>query len=269
MLAGLLLTALLMGIGGMAHCAAMCGAPCAAVFPRGIPITALLGRCLGYAVLGLLASASAGLIARWGQQVSMLQPIWIMLQVAAVFLGIWMLWVGSMPQQVNAWGRQIYQRLRHRLTGPDASQNMKKWQPFIPLVAGFAWVAMPCGLLYAALMVAALAEQPWGGALVMLAFAVPSAVGVWAAPTLLGWLTRVSRRSVARPLAENVAVPVLWFKKGGADASSLTRVETSSPRGSLTFDPSWAVRLAGVSLAATAAWGVFHQIVAQWQAWCA
>ena len=269
MLTGLLLTALLMGLGGMPHCAAMCGAPCAAVLPRGVPLSALAGRCVGYAVLGLVASASAGLISRWGQQISMLQPIWLMLQVAAVLLGVWLLATGHMPQQVNALGHQAYMRFRQRVVGrrtEAGAMNRSLWMPFL---AGMAWAALPCGLLYAALMVAALASEPWGGALVMLAFAIPSAVGVWAAPTLLAWLSRAYGKTSTPSNAASQPVPILWFK-GGAAAKSipLPGNETASADARL-FDPRWAVRLAGLSLALTAAWAVSHQIIAQWRAWCA
>ena len=54
-----MLAAFLMGLGGVPHCAAMCGAACAVVFPGGVPRWALVGRCLSYAVLGVVAAASA------------------------------------------------------------------------------------------------------------------------------------------------------------------------------------------------------------------
>ena len=163
MLTGLMLTAFFMGLGGIAHCAAMCGAPCAAALPGGVPLLALVGRALAYTLLGLVASTGAGLISRWGQQISMLQPIWLMLQLAAVMLGLWLLWTGSMPRQVNVWGQQAYHRARDRVLGQDAPHWLNAWRPVMPLFAGMVWAVMPCGLLYAALMVAALASEPWGG----------------------------------------------------------------------------------------------------------
>ena len=44
---------------------------------------------------------------------------------------------------------------------------------------------MPCGLLYSALMVAALSNDVWSGALVMALFALGSSVSLWAGPWLL------------------------------------------------------------------------------------
>ena len=269
MLTGLMLTAFFMGLGGIAHCAAMCGAPCAAALPGGVPILALVGRALAYTLLGLVASTGAGLISRWGQQISMLQPIWLMLQLAAVMLGLWLLWTGSMPRQVNVWGQQAYHRARDRVLGQDAPHWLNAWRPVMPLFAGMVWAVMPCGLLYAALMVAALASEPWGGALIMLSFAVPSSIGVWAAPALLTWLGRVMRRQPVADGAPPAVVPILWFKSKGETASTgaISRQSSVTPRN--VIDARWAIRLAGLSLALMAAWGVSHQLMAQWQAWCA
>jgi sulfite exporter TauE/SafE len=52
---------------------------------------------------------------------------------------------------------------------------------------------MPCGLLYSALLVAALSPGPWQGAGVMLLFALGSSVSLLAGP----WLWRLLGR--ARP----------------------------------------------------------------------
>jgi len=48
------------------------------------------------------------------------------------------------------------------------------------------WALMPCGLLYSALMVAALSGSSVDGALTMALFALGSSVSLWAAPWL--WL---------------------------------------------------------------------------------
>lgn len=269
MLTGLLWTAFLMGLGGIAHCAAMCGVPCAAAMPRGIPVLALVGRCLAYGMLGLLAALGAGLVSRWGQQVSMLQPIWLMIQLGAVIMGVWLMWSGHMPRQVNTWGQQAYHRVRARFIQHDAPGWLKAGQPLVPLFAGMAWAVLPCGLLYAALVVAALAPAPWAGALVMLAFAVPSAIGVWAAPALLKWLSRFTRSGAPVAAQASTVIPILWLDpRAPAATPKGPNVPSETHQGAL-IDPRWAVRLAGLSLALIAGWAVSHQLVTQWQAWCA
>lgn len=189
MLTGLVATAFLMGVSGAPHCATMCGMPCAAALQRNIPLSALLGRWFSYAILGLLASSSAALISSWGREVAMIKPIWLMAQFLAVILGLWMAWKGAVPAKLEQVGIQGYHRLQARLGGRQAGL-VPVISNAVPFVAGMLWGAVPCGLLYGALMVAALAPEPWQGALVMSAFALPSGVGVWLAPQLLARLKK-------------------------------------------------------------------------------
>ena len=150
------------------------------------------------------------------------------------------------------------------------------------------WAFLPCGLLYAALMLATLAPTPAGGAAVMLAFSVPSALGVWAAPWVLRKLIRRASPAADAPVTASApsapaatAAPVVWLRSVGAadgtvpgqGAASGTRpqsgVQPGVPSGSAWLDPRWAIRLAGLSMAAMAAWAVSHHLWAQYQAWCA
>lgn len=291
MLTGLLLTAFLMGLGGMAHCAAMCGVACSAAFPRGLPVATWLGRLLGYALLGAVAASSAGAVSRWGREVAMLKPLWIMAQVAVVMLGVYLMLLGRMPAAFDGAGRSAYDGLRARLgawPGRLPAPWRGVWRQTWPLLGGMAWALLPCGLLYAALMVAALAPSAGGGAAVMLAFAVPSSVGVWAAPWLLRQL-RTWRSAQTRPSADawgpsgasqaGATVPVIWMKPATnsgampattAGAAPVPAVDAPAPAAASTWlDPRWAVRLAGACMALLGAWAVWHQLVAQWQAWCA
>lgn len=280
MLSGLMLTAFLMGLGGIPHCAAMCGAACAAALPRGVPPLALVGRCLGYAALGSVAAASASLLAQWGRQVSVLQPFWVLLQAMAVVAGAWLLFTGHMPQALERGGQRVYWRLRGHVRRVLGETRAVRWRSVWPLLAGLAWAAVPCGLLYAALMVAALAPSAIGGAAVMLSFALPSALGVWAAPAVL---TRLVRRA---PMGGQVAAPVIWLAQDEAamvgDAHGACQPDSPHPsgaarasvgawakRGQALFDPRWAVRASGLCLSAMAVWGLSHHLMAQWQAWCA
>ena len=280
MLSSLLATAFVMGLAGIPHCTAMCGAACAAAFPRGLSPWALLGRALGYAGLGMVAAAAAGLVSQWGQHVAMLKPLWMMAQLAMVLLGGFMLVRGAIPQMVDQAGKGLYLKLRERWHAvPEGSHPLR--DKFAPLLAGLFWAFLPCGLLYAALMVAALASRPWEGGLVMLAFALPSAIGVWAAPAMMRWL-RQGEQGVSR-VAPGATVPLVWMRRVQAespeaamalrDANSPMPAAASQAPGSVRA-PSWldqqlAVRVAGLGLAAMSAWGLWHQLWAQWQAWCA
>jgi hypothetical protein len=272
-LSGLILTAFLMGLGGIPHCAAMCGAACAAALPRGVPLSSLLGRCLAYALLGAVAAASAGLVAQWGRQFAFVQPLWILAQAVAVLLGVFLAWSGRMPRQFDTWGQRLYRRARVRWSQSDTapSQAGKSRMPW-PLLAGMAWAILPCGLLYAAVMVAALATSAWGGALVMLAFALPSALGVWAAPMLMRYLLKRGPPAIpASPSGAGVGAavaPVIWLQSSSASSRpGGTCAEPDIP--SSWRDPRWAVRLAGLMLALMGSWALYHQVLAQWRVWCA
>ena len=94
-------------------------------------------------------------------------------------------------------------------------------QPRHAFVTGLAWVAMPCGLLHAALLLAALSGSVLGGATAMAGFALASTPGLVIAPL---WRARLLRR-------------------GGDGATP-------------------ALRLAGLTLALGAGWGLVHGI---WQ----
>lgn len=282
MLSSLMLAAFLMGLGGVPHCAAMCGAACAALLPNGVPLLSLLGRCMGYALLGAVAAVGFGAAAQWGRQVSFLQPLWIMAQALALLLGLRLLWSGAMPRQLDELGQGAYRALRVRLNATPALREGGVLRVLWPFVAGMAWAMLPCGLLYAALMVAALAPDALGGGLVMLAFAVPGAFAVWGAPAVIRRVARIGRGadtpvpSVAGQGDAAAIAPVLWLRAerpDGCAGSTGRQVPVSGTPGAVqagvAFDPRWAVRLSGLMLAAMSAWALYHQVMDQWRAWCA
>jgi sulfite exporter TauE/SafE len=276
-LSGLILTAFLMGLGGVPHCAAMCGAACATAFPKGVPLPSLLGRCFGYVLLGGVAAASAGAAAQWGRQFAFMQPLWILAQAMAVLLGVYLMWSGQVPRQVDAWGQDLYRRFQARWAHEGGRARPAWLRALWPFFAGIAWAVLPCGLLYAAVMVAALASSAWGGALVMLAFAVPSGFGVWAAPALIRLLLKRGRASIPADAAVSdgatAVVPVIWMdlQRASGPARGCVAEPVANPVDIPTTwrDPRWAVRLAGLMLVVMGTWALYHQILAQWRAWCA
>ena len=207
--AALITSATLMGLAGTPHCAVMCSAPCALAGGRQ-PARLLAGRVLGYAAGGAVAAASAQALARASQSAALLQPAWALLQAALLGLGLVLLVRGCMPVWLGA----------------------VTWrpQPRHAFMTGMAWVAMPCGLLHAALLLAALAGSPLGGAAAMAGFALASTVGLIAAPA---WRARLSRLSRQR---------------GGGDVLAL--------------------RLAGLALALGSAWALFHGVWTRIQLAC-
>lgn len=180
----LLVTGFVMGLVGSPHCVAMCGAACAgigqAAAPRTTQALALalfqLGRLLGYAALGALAAASMQGLGWLTVHSAALRPVWSMVHVAAAVLGLALLVQGRQPLWLELGARGIWLRVRR------ATQSMGL---VAPLGIGTAWALLPCGLLYSAVMVAALADGVAAGAATMALFALGSGVALWAGPWLL------------------------------------------------------------------------------------
>jgi hypothetical protein len=184
----LFLSAVLMGLAGTPHCLAMCGAACTAATSggQGSRLVAFhLGRLLAYSAAGAVASASVGSLAALGQAVGALRPLWTLVHVAALGLGLFLLWQGRQPAWMERLGRARADVVQHRpgerwqvVRGPTRSAGI-----------GLAWVAWPCGLLQSALLVAALANTPVAGAAAMAGFAAASAAGLLIGPALWWRLT--------------------------------------------------------------------------------
>lgn len=226
----LILSAVLMGLAGTPHCLAMCGAACTAAAGGGQPGRLLafhLGRLLAYAAAGGVAAASVGSLAAVGQAVSALRPLWTLVHMAALALGLFLLWQGRQPGWMERLGRARGNTVPHR---PG-----ERWQavrgPARSAGIGLAWVAWPCGLLQSALLVAALANTPQAGALVMGGFATASAAGL-----VLG--------------------PALWWRLSGGRG------------GGLAVSPTLAVRGAGAALALASAWALGHGLWMRAIVWC-
>jgi hypothetical protein len=179
----LALTGLLMGLAGGPHCIAMCGAACAgigrAAAPKGSRAmwTFQFGRVLGYSAVGALAAASMQGLGWLTVQSAALRPVWTLLHVAAIVLGLLLLWRAEQPVWLEQAGKAIWTRARSWVGRSGAGA---------PLVLGTVWSLLPCGLLYSAVMVAAMSSQPLDGAVVMALFAAGTSVSLMAGPWL--WL---------------------------------------------------------------------------------
>lgn len=183
MQSSLALTALVMGLVGGPHCVAMCGAACAGIGQAAGPrqtsalLTFQIGRVFGYALLGGLAAASMQGLGWLTVQSAALRPVWSMVHVAALVLGLLLLWQGRQPLWLQAGARTVW--------GYTRSLGLR-WGRGAPLGLGMLWALLPCGLLYSALLVAALAGDVVSGAAVMALFALGTSVTMLLGPWL--WL---------------------------------------------------------------------------------
>lgn len=179
----LALTALLMGLVGGPHCVAMCGAACAGIgqaagaHKNSALWTFQLGRIVGYSILGGLAAASLQGLGWLTVQSAALRPVWSLFHVAALLLGLVLLWQARQPVWLEETGRKIWARARSLAATRGRG---------VPLVLGVMWALLPCGLLYSAVLVASMAGSAAGGAMVMGFFAIGTSVTMMAGPWL--WL---------------------------------------------------------------------------------
>lgn len=183
MQSSLALTALLMGLAGGPHCIAMCGAACAGIGQAGgehktaAMWSFQLGRIIGYSVLGALAAASMQGLGWLTVQSAALRPVWSLFHVAAMTLGLILLLKAQQPVWLERAGKAIWRGARSLAMGRGRGA---------PLVIGALWSLLPCGLLYSALLVAALAGGAINGALAMALFAAGTSVSMLLGPWL--WL---------------------------------------------------------------------------------
>jgi len=179
----LAVTALLMGLAGGPHCIAMCGAACAGLGQaagkrRNEAMWVFqLGRVLGYAALGALAAASIQGLGWLTIQSAALRPVWTLFHVAAFMLGLVLLVRAQQPVWLESAARRLWSGARALAAGRGRGA---------PLVVGTLWALLPCGLLYSALLVAAMTGNAIEGAAVMALFAAGTAVSMMAGPWL--WL---------------------------------------------------------------------------------
>jgi len=210
----LTVTAFLMGIAGGPHCVAMCGAACAGM-SRGTSKGLWffhIGRLFSYATLGFIAASSMQAIGWLSIHAAVLRPVWTMLHLVAMSIGLVLLIRAKQPIFLENSAKQLWRKIgSYRLA---------------PLGMGLVWALMPCSLLYSALIVAGLTAQAIDGILVMLAFAMGSSISL-----VLG--------------------PWLWL-----------RLRNSTAKGQ------WGVRLAGLTLMLTSAWGLWTGLVHNAAPWC-
>ncbi|MDP3084302.1 MAG: sulfite exporter TauE/SafE family protein, partial [Rubrivivax sp.] len=96
----LVVSALMLGLAGMPHCAAMCGPACTALTGGGKTASSAafqLTRVASYALAGAAVAASVGALAWLGQISPALRPLWTLAHAAALVLGLWLLWRGRQP----------------------------------------------------------------------------------------------------------------------------------------------------------------------------
>ncbi|MBA4329829.1 MAG: hypothetical protein C0428_16510 [Polaromonas sp.] len=179
----LVLTALLMGLAGGPHCAAMCGAACAGIArlgPRQGSVSSSralwsfqAGRLVGYSLAGAAAALAVQSLAWLTANTAALRPVWTLFHLAVLLWGLMLLAQARQPVWAAQAGRAVWSRLRPLATARGGV-----------FATGALWAFMPCGLLYSALLVASLSGGPLAGALSMALFAAGSSLSLMLVPWL-------------------------------------------------------------------------------------
>ncbi len=188
-----LLAAFLLGMLGSAHCLSMCGGIMAAFALRkpaggqsalSMALTYNLGRVFSYTLIGILGAALAGLVPASDWPIARTLA-GLVLVAMGLYLGGW--WYGL--RHLERAGSRLWAHIRPLARGltPGASLSQT-------LALGMVWGWLPCGLVYSALVYAAVQDDILRGGLIMLAFGVgtlPAVVaGGWLFTSVRGPLTR-------------------------------------------------------------------------------
>lgn len=224
MFLALVSTAFLMGLMGGGHCLAMCAAPCGALtglgaapasservvqwMPRGSVLRRNLGfhlgRLAGYGAAGALAAFAMERLAWLSQNSSALRPAWSMLHVLVLAWGLLMMLQARQPAWIENAGRAVWGKVRSLVSQPGGL-----------FMTGFAWALLPCGLLYTALLTAALSGSVLRGALCMVLFGIGSGIWLVAGPWMWGQF-RARVGSVGGAWGPRLAGLVLFLMGGWA-----------------------------------------------------
>jgi sulfite exporter TauE/SafE len=197
--AALIASALLLGLAGSPHCAAMCAAPCAALAASGARSAWVFHACrvTGYAAAGAVVASSVSALASVLQLSPGLRPFWALLHGAALSFGLWLAVTARQPIWLARLGRL------------PPTPAVGGWQvvhgPARSAAAGALWVAWPCGLLQSALLVAALANGAASGAATMAAFALGSVPGLVLGTVAWRWLRSHADAGALERLATRMA----------------------------------------------------------------
>lgn len=244
-----------MGVAGGPHCLGMCAAPCVAVTSVGSTVSVISppsgsvgvsaqpvsstrwayvfsfqsGRALGYSIIGAFAAFAMESAAWLSSNTSVLRPLWALMHAGVLAWGLMLLILARQPVWATGTGQTVWARAVARVR-PLLAQKRAVF------VTGILWALMPCGLLYSALLVAALSGGPLEGALCMALFALGSAVSLAGGPVL--WEQ--------------------WLRRIGKQANLQARQKAEA----------WGARLSGLILVALAVWALWHDYVMRFAEWC-
>ena len=208
-----------MGLMGGPHCIAMCGAPCAVISAqRSSQIWQFhLGRISGYGILGGVAAYSMNNLAWLSNQTMSLHPVWTFFHGIIFVWGFVMLLYAKQPQWIDHIGESSWNTIQ------KLSKTLRS-----NFLLGMLWSFMPCGLLYSALLVAALTLNILNGTISMMFFALGTSISL-------------------------IVSPIIWLK---------------IKNGKLWLNEIQGMRIAGMLLMIAASWAIWMDLIHPMKLWC-
>jgi sulfite exporter TauE/SafE len=207
----LLPAAFLAGFFGSTHCIGMCGA-IVVLFEQQVAGSLVrrlaynTGRLGFYALLGAVAGAGGAVLTRLGGMNVGLMILRLLAGLLVIAIGLNLVFNWSPTRFLESAGAGIWQRL-----SPLARRVLPMSTPARALGAGFLWGALPCGLVYSSVAMAATSGSAPGGAAVMLAFWAGTLPALLVAGAGAGQLNRLRTNLVFRRIAGLAVIVVGLF----------------------------------------------------------
>ncbi|HEX5788375.1 MAG TPA: sulfite exporter TauE/SafE family protein [Woeseiaceae bacterium] len=192
----LLFAALAAGFFGSGHCIGMCGAMVLLLErPQDAPGALLrrlvynAGRLTCYMLLGAVAAAAGLVLTRVAGVATGLFILRMAAALVVVLLAVDLVFGLRTLGFLEAAGARVWRRL-----SPLAGKLLPATTPARAFGAGFLWGMLPCGLVYAAVALAAGSGSAAAGAVVMAAFWLGTLPALLAAGAMAGRLANFKRR---------------------------------------------------------------------------
>ena len=205
-----LAAALLAGLTGSVHCAAMCapllGIACgahghASARSRRLACAAgyHCGRIASYSAAGALVGAlgAAGLALRPGAMAQ--QALLVAMSAALLLFAAYVAGWGWPVRVLERSGSVIWRRIE-----PYSRAFLPADTPGRAFALGLAWGWLPCGLVYAALLAALAAADPLHGAMLMAAFGLGTLPSLLAASAGIAFAVRAGKSRVLRTAVASI-----------------------------------------------------------------
>lgn len=213
----LLPAALLAGFFGSTHCIGMCGAIVvlfeqqqSAGMQRWLRrVLYNAGRLGFYVLLGAIAGgASAVIIATSGARTTLL-ILRLVAGILVIAIGLNLLFNWNFTRFIEQGGARIWNRL-----APLARHVLPVETPTRAMFAGFLWGALPCGLVYSAVAMAATSGSVLNGSIVMLFFWAGTLPALIFAGVTAARLQQWRSKPVFRRLAGGIMIVIGFLAMG-------------------------------------------------------